>query len=78
MTGVEQTSSVFHVMVGTVSSGWWAVIPRDRGHLRGTVNLPNVGRAKTGNFPLALRSDAQFGDLAPRDHRLGTKRAIVR
>jgi hypothetical protein len=25
---------VFHVMVGTVSSGWWAVIPRDRGHLR--------------------------------------------
>jgi hypothetical protein len=22
---------VFHVMVGTVSSGWWAVIPRDRG-----------------------------------------------
>ncbi len=43
----------------------------------GTVNLPNGGRAKTGRFPLALRGDAQFGDLAPRDHRLGTKRSIV-
>ena len=47
------------------------------GHLGGTVNLPNGGRAKTGSYPLALRGDAQFGDLAPGDHRLGTKRAIV-
>jgi hypothetical protein len=46
--------------------------------LEGTVNLPNGGRAKTGGFPLALRGDAQFGDLARRDHRFGTKRAIVR
>jgi len=46
--------------------------------LNGTVNLPNGGRAKTGGFPLALRGDTQFGDLAPGDHRLGTKRAIVR
>ena len=46
--------------------------------LVGTVNLPNGGRAKTEGFPLALRGDAQFSDLAPGDHRLGTKRAIVR
>jgi hypothetical protein len=44
---------------------------------KGTVNLPNGGRAKTGFYPLALRGDAQFGDLAPHDHRLGTKRSIV-
>ena len=29
-------------------------------------------------YPLALRGDTRFGDPAPRDHRLGTKRAIVR
>ena len=33
------------------------------GSCDGTVNLPNVGRAKTGSYPLALRSDAQFGKL---------------
>jgi hypothetical protein len=44
----------------------------------GTVNLPNGGRPKMGRFPLALRGDARFGDFAPDDHRLGTKRAIVR
>ena len=49
--------------------------PRECG---GTVNLPNGGPAKTGGFPLALRGDAQFGDLAPDDHRLGTKRPIAR
>jgi hypothetical protein len=27
----RQRACAFHVMVGTVSSGWWAVIPRDRG-----------------------------------------------
>jgi hypothetical protein len=27
----EALDCVFHVVVGTVSSGWWAVIPRDRG-----------------------------------------------
>jgi hypothetical protein len=43
----------------------------------GTVNLPTGGRVKTGRFPLALRGDAQFGDLAPGSHRLGTKRSIV-
>ena len=43
----------------------------------GTVNLPNSGRAKTGGFPLALRGDARFGDLAPGDHRLGTKRVRI-
>jgi hypothetical protein len=31
---------VFHVMVGTVSSGWWAVIPRDCGHLRALSDKP--------------------------------------
>jgi hypothetical protein len=36
-----------------------------------------AGRRR-GAFPLALRGDARFGDLAPGDHRLGTKRAIVR
>jgi hypothetical protein len=45
---------------------------------RGTVNVPTGGPAKTGRFPLALRGDAQFGDLAPGDHRPGTKRSIVR
>jgi len=50
--------------------------------LAGAVNLPTGGRAKTGalfpwRFPLALRGDARFGDLAPRDHRPGTKRPIV-
>jgi len=46
--------------------------------LKGTVNLLTAGRAKTGVFPLALRGDAQFGDLAPAHHRrLGTKRSIV-
>jgi hypothetical protein len=48
------------------------------GYSLGTVNLPNGGRAKMGLFPVALRGDTQFGDYAPRDHRLGTKRAIVR
>jgi hypothetical protein len=42
-----------------------------------TVNLPNGGHAKTGRFPWALRGNTQFGDLAPYDHRLGTKRSIV-
>jgi hypothetical protein len=28
-------------------------------------------------FPLALRGDARFGDLAPHDDRPGTKRAIA-
>jgi hypothetical protein len=36
--------------------------------------VPTRGRAKMGRVPLALRGDAQFGDLAPRDHRLGSKR----
>ena len=49
--------------------------PRKRSE--GTVNLPNGGRVKTGRYPLALRGDAQFGDLAPGSHRLGTKRSIV-
>jgi hypothetical protein len=39
--------------------------------------LPSGGHAKTGRFPLALRGDAQFGDLAPHDDRSGTKRSIV-
>jgi hypothetical protein len=43
----------------------------------GTVNFPNGGHAKTGRFPWVLRGNAQFGDLAPYDHRLGTKRSIV-
>jgi hypothetical protein len=47
------------------------------GSRKGTVNLPTGGRVKTGRFPLALRGDARFGDLAPGDHRLGTKRSIV-
>jgi hypothetical protein len=45
--------------------------------LDGPVNLPSGGRAATGRFALALRGDAQIGDLAPRDDRLGTKRSIV-
>ena len=56
----------------------------ERDHLKGAsgdaigpVNLPNGGHAKTGIYPLALRGDTRFGDLAPHDHRLGTKRAIV-
>jgi hypothetical protein len=44
----------------------------------GTVNLPTGSCAKTGRYPLALRGYTQFGDLAPRDHRLRTKRSIVR
>jgi len=44
----------------------------------GTVNLPTGNCAKTGRYPLALRGYTQFGDLAPRDHRLRTKRSIVR
>jgi putative transposase len=28
---ISMDGCAFHVMVGTVSSGWWAVIPRDRG-----------------------------------------------
>jgi hypothetical protein len=39
--------------------------------------LRTGGRAKTGSFALALQGDAQFGDLAPRDDRPGTKRSIV-
>jgi hypothetical protein len=39
--------------------------------------LPTGGRAKTGRFPLPLRGDARFGDLALRDHRLAMKRSIV-
>ena len=39
--------------------------------------LSTCCRAKTGGFPLALRGDTQFGDLAPGDHRLGKKRSIV-
>ncbi|MCX7329883.1 MAG: hypothetical protein NTW00_17785 [Hyphomicrobiales bacterium] len=62
------------VLVGAGGSGIYVYARGDGG----TVNLPNGGRTKTGRFPLALRSDAQFGDFAPRDHRLGTKRAIVR
>jgi hypothetical protein len=46
--------------------------------LAGTVNLPTGSCAKTGRYPLALRGYTQFGDLAPRDHRLRTKRSIVR
>jgi hypothetical protein len=35
---VGRLECVFHVMVGTVSSGGWAVIPRDRGQpLQGMV-----------------------------------------
>jgi hypothetical protein len=44
---------------------------------QGAVNLPTGGRAKTGRFPLALRGDAQFGDRAPHDDRLGSQRSIV-
>ena len=44
----------------------------------GAVNLPSGGHAKTGGFPLALRGDARFGDPAPHDDRLGTKRSIAR
>jgi hypothetical protein len=43
----------------------------------GTLNLPGGGRTETGGFPLALRGDARFGDLAPRDDRPGTKRPIA-
>ncbi len=28
---LQVTDCAFHVMVGTVSTGWWAVIPCDRG-----------------------------------------------
>ena len=45
---------------------------------RGPVNLLTAGHAKTGRFPLALRGDARFGDLAPHDDRPGTKRPIAR
>jgi hypothetical protein len=52
--------------------------------------VPNGGHAKTGSFPLplslaafpwrfplALRGDARFNDLAPHDDRPGTKRPIA-
>ena len=39
----------------------------------GTLNLPNGD----GGCPLALRGDARFSDLAPRDDRPGTKRPIA-
>ncbi|MCX7342512.1 MAG: hypothetical protein NT037_18885 [Hyphomicrobiales bacterium] len=47
-------------------------------YLKGTVNVLNGGHAKTGRFRWALRGDARFGDLAPHDHRPGTKRSIAR
>jgi hypothetical protein len=43
----------------------------------GTVNLPNDGRAKSEGLPWGLRGDAQLGDFAPRDHRLGPQRSVV-
>jgi hypothetical protein len=56
----------------------------------GTVNVPDGGHAKTGNFPwrfppgtfpwrfsLALRGCTRFGDLVPDDDRRGTKRPIA-
>jgi hypothetical protein len=39
--------------------------------------VTNGGQTETGGFPLALRGDAQFGDLAHHDHRIGTKRSII-
>ena len=43
----------------------------------GIVKLPNAAREEA-EIPLrGLRGVAEFGDLAPCDHRLGTKRSIV-
>ncbi len=45
--------------------------------LEGIVKLPNAAREET-EIPLReLCGVAEFGDLAPYDHRLGTKRSIV-
>jgi hypothetical protein len=43
----------------------------------GTVNAPLSPGAFPWRFPLALRGDARFGDLAPCDDRPGTKRPIA-
>jgi hypothetical protein len=39
--------------------------------------LPLSLAAFPWRFPLALRGDARFGDLVPRDDRPGTKRPIA-
>ena len=42
------------------------------------VNMLGIGREKTESSLPCSCGDAQFGDLAPCDHRLGTKRSIGR
>jgi len=68
----------------SIDRGDW--FPAEATKHAGTVSLPTGGRAKTGSYPpeaipwrypLTLRGDARFGDLAPHDDRPGTKRANV-